>query len=777
MAKPSPMLSWTNASLGLAVLIAAVAAPAEASAADQPATALEPAFAQVSVNGQDGGEPLLVLRGPAGEFYLPDDAARRWRLRLDPSSAVIYEGKPFLPLANVEGLSFAFAEDNQSLEVTAAPRLLLSSIVSVDEGDQGPMTASGRGGFLNYELFGQYSEGDSALSSFFELGIFAGAGFGTSTFAAGLSSARIDFTRLDTNWTIDDPDRLRSLRLGDGITRGGIGGSPVRFSGVQFGSNFAVQPGFVTIPLPTLNGSAALPSVIDIYVNNSLRQSRKVAPGPFSVIDVPVLTGSGEVQLIVRDILGRETLINQPYYAARQMLRRGLHDYSFEAGLLRNNYARRSFDYGAPLVSTTQRFGLTDRLTAEAHAEASLDTQTAGVSGIFVIPGIGLVEASAAASNSDDGRGGLAGLSIEHQGRGVSFGARSEFTTRDFANLGSLRGREPAASTIQLFAGLPLGFGSIGASYLIRDSRGEPDTELISANASVRLGQLGTLQLTARKNFKGDKDQAVAVSLSTAFGSRSSASSGIQRDRFGTSSTADFQRNLPAGPGIGYRLSATLGAIDRLNGRLSVLTATGNYDAELTWTDGRTGVRMVAGGAIATVGGKVFLARKLSQSFATVKVDRFDKVRVYADNQLVGRTNRHGVAIVPRLRPFERNQVRIEVADLPIDTSIAGAEQSVRPFNRSGIAIDFGVKRSRGALLTVLLEGGTPLPAGSTVRLEGNLDEFVSAPGGEVYLTGLASTGNFATASFDGGTCRFGFDVPASDDPQPNLGQLTCAAK
>jgi outer membrane usher protein len=486
-----------------------------------------------------------------------------------------------------------------------------------------------------------------------------------------------------------------------------------------------------------------------------------------------VVTGSGDVQLIVRDVLGRETIISQSYYASSRLLRSGLHDYSYELGFLRRDYTRKNNDYGAMVVSGTHRYGFSDSLTGEAHVEATRNVQVGGLSGSILWPGVGLFSASTALSNGPNGEGGLAGFQFERRTSGLSLGATAEFTTKNYADVGRPSDRAPPAATIQAFVGVPVSFGSIGASYLLRDSRGEADAELLSGNVSVRLGSLGTLHLAGRKSFKGEKDIAVQTFLTVPIGERTSASASLQREAGQSSLTANLQKNLPAGDGLGYRASFATGAIDRINGRLSLQTGVGNYDAEVTWTEGRMGTRLVVGGGLAIVGGEVFASRKLTQSFAAVRVGKYKNVRIYADNQLVGKTNGAGVAIVPRLRPYDKNIVRIELADLPMDTSVTGAQQVVRPYNRSGVTIDFAAKRERGALVNVVLEDGTALPAGATIRLKSGTEEFVSAPGGDVYLSNLR-TQNVASASWSGRSCEFSFGFPDGDDPQPRLGRFTC---
>jgi outer membrane usher protein len=220
-----------------------------------------------------------------------------------------------------------------------------------------------------------------------------------------------------------------------------------------------------------------------------------------------------------------------------------------------------------------------------------------------------------------------------------------------------------------------------------------------------------------------------------------------------------IQSNLPLGGGIGYRFSAATGRFERVEGRVSLRTSFGDYDAQLTWIDGKTGVRLSTVGSIGIVGGDAFAARRLDQSFARVRVGDYAGVRVYADNQLIGRTGKDGSVLVPNLRPYDRNVIRIDANDLPLDAELTDDRQVVRPGNRSGVVVDFGAKPSRAALVRVVLDGGKPLPRGSVVKLDGRSDEFISAPGGEVYLTAVEK-GAFALAEWSGGRCQFA--VPAA---------------
>jgi outer membrane usher protein len=568
---------------------------------------------------------------------------------------------------------------------------------------------------------------------------------------------------------------MTSLRIGDSIMRGGVGGGPLRFGGIQWARDFSVAPTFITIPLPTLTGSAAIPSVVDVLVNNRLQAQRDVQPGPFEFTNLPVLTGAGEVQLVVRDALGRESVTTQRYYAASHMLRRGLHDFSYELGFLRDDYGFRSNDYGALAGAATHRYGLTDTLTGEVHIEATEKTQVAGAAASLALPGLGLIDGAAAMSRSRDRIGALFGLGFERRSIGLSFGARVEIASEGYRNLGLPDFRQAPRKTARAFVGLPLAFGSVGLSYLLRDERDDrPDTEVLGASASARLGSFGSLHLSAQRFFGEENETVLGLVLSTPLGPRTSAGASMEMRDGGVQASAAIQRSPPVGEGWGYHASVSHGAFDRASGRLGYQGGFGAYEAELTWTERGSGVRASVSGAVGFVaGGGGFTSRQLTQSFATVKVGNVKGVEVYADNQLVARTNGSGFAVVPRLRPYESNVLRIEATDLPWDATVTGGEMEVRPRARSGVALDFGVQQSHVALVRMVREDGAAVPAGAMVQIEGNPEEFVAAPGGEAYLTGLEPK-NRVRASWTGGTCAFDLPFEASDDPQPRLGPFTC---
>src|SRR4029079_1806519 len=98
--------------------------------------------------------------------------------------------------------------------------------------------------------------------------------------------------------------------------------------------------------------------------------------------------------------------------------------------------------------------------------------------------------------------------------------------------------------------------------------------------------------------------------------------------------------------------------------------------------DGAHGWRAETRGSIAALGGEVFAAREISDAFAVVDAGGFEGVRVYLENREIGTTNAHGRLLVPSLRPYESNQLRVESVDLPINARADKPSLRVAPYYR-----------------------------------------------------------------------------------------------
>jgi outer membrane usher protein len=758
-----------------------IAAPVEPEPASAPATGAVPRDAAgvdevwltVTINGQERPETALVLRDKTGRLLVREEDLRNWRLRVPPASALTHDGASFYRLEDLRGLSYRVNEAQQALALDGPPNLFegtqLRRSTSLTVPSLPPL-----GGFLNYDLFATHVDGLTRGNGLLELGGFGKFGAAISSFLArdvGGSSAR--YIRLDTTLTQDHPADLSSFRFGDAISRAGTWGRPVRFGGAQWSTNFATQPGFVTFPLPSLAGEAVLPSTVDLYVNDALRLRREIPSGPFTIPDLPIVTGQGEARLIVRDLLGRERVIVQPYYATPRLLQPGLHDFSYELGFARRNYGFASDDYGRALAVGTHRYGFSDRFTGEAHGEVLADQRTLGLGGAYLWNGIGVISGSVAGSHADRGTGGLLSAAFERNTRQFSVGANTQVATHDFVQLG-LQPNELAPNQIsQVFASTSAGrYGSFGVNYVQQSYRDRDDVKLVSGTYNVNFGKLN-LGFSVIRFLNGDERTIASLTLTLPLDSRTTASATATAQHKDREALFQVQRNLPAGTGVGYRLAAGVGDSDRREAAISAQNDIGTYTFEASHSAGDTAVRASASGGVATIGGKAFMSRRISDSFAVVELPEYPNVRVYADNQLVARTGHDGAALLPRLRAYEPNAISIEQADLPLDAQVKGVQVYAVPYYRSGMLVKFPVTRSRGALLKVVLADSQPLPSGAVVQLVGADEEFPVGMNGEVYVTGLQAK-NQLRITWRGQSCDLDVAFAESSDPLPDLGTFTC---
>ena len=259
--------------------------------------------------------------------------------------------------------------------------------------------------------------------------------------------------------------------------------APCRWLVLQFASDYATDPEFSTSPGLLIRGFAPTASTVDILVNNVPFVNGQVVPaGPF-VLNAPPLgiDGQGQVSVIVRDALGVEHIVVQPFYQGRDLLKAGVKEYSYEAGFQRNNLGSSSFSYGKPVVSATLRRGITDTYSAEGHVEATPNLQLGEFTADFALARVGLVSTGLATSFGSAGVGvrGLLGYQYRSQ--------------HGFAVAATFAGATPAFRTIGddalggLFGELIVTVAGAGCSRFRRLARGRQRRQVGFVSATVGL--------------------------------------------------------------------------------------------------------------------------------------------------------------------------------------------------------------------------------------------------------------------------------------------------
>ncbi|MCZ2495463.1 fimbria/pilus outer membrane usher protein [Xylophilus sp. Kf1] len=759
-------------------LWAAVFAPMPVAAASGPESLLA-----VRLNGVETGETVMVLRGPDGHPLVRATDLQRWRLPLPAAAPLRQDGEAFHRLDDLPGVRWRIDDARQALAVEAEAGLFDRTRLDLAVRDVAVAAPVSPGLLLNYDLSTAYAGRQRQTGALLSLGAFHRLGSGLANlvvrdgFAAGPR-----LLRLDTGWTLDLPSRRASLRLGDTVGGSGQWGRAVRLGGLQWATNFATQPGLVRFPLPSMAGETALPSTVDLYVNGALQLRREVPAGPFSLQQMPAVTGQGEVQLVVRDLLGREQRIVAPYFATPRLLQPGLHDFSYEAGRVREYFGLASNHYGPAAVFGTHRLGLSDHVTVEARGEWLGSLRVGGVGAVAWWPGLGIVSAALAASRggSAAGRGGqLLALGAEHQAREFGFGVNTQFTSRGFEQAGQLPGRLALRQNLQAFAHAGMGGGAVSVAWLAQAPRDQAAVRLLSMSYSVGLGSLGFLGVTLLRSQGGRGHWLASLTLTRPLDGRITTSAGAVLREGSVQAQVQAQRNPPAGDGAGYRMVAAGGDHPHLSMAGSVRHAAGTAGLEADLTRDLTAVRAGASGGLAWIDGGLYASPRIDESFAVVEVPGQSGVGVYVDHQLVARTAADGKALLPRLRAYQRNPLHIEQADLALDSQIDSLRIEAVPAYRAGMVMRFPVRRSRSATMTVRQADGQPVPAGAIARIDGLPRTFPFGADGQLFLQGLPTTGRVAV-EWGGGRgdaarrCGFELALPPGVDPLPDLGVLAC---
>ncbi|MCR6662494.1 MAG: fimbria/pilus outer membrane usher protein [Luteimonas sp.] len=720
---------------------------------------------------------LRVIR--RGNAFLADASDLR-RMGLLPPAG---DGSGAVAIDTIPGAALRYEPSTQRLRIDvplAALSLPTTRLGAMDTRQPVPATTS-PGAVLNYDVYASSGNG-SQLSLGTDLRVF---GIGNAVLEnTAITSAHRGGTgsdwqgrsvRLDTSLAWSFPEAATSLVVGDTVT-GFLGWSrALRIGGLQFGRNFALQPYRITSPLPTFAGEAVVPSTVELYVDGVRQSGDRVPAGPFQLTSVPGITGAGMAQLVVTDSFGRTRTLDFPFYSTQQLLARGLSDWSASIGLVREDYGLRSFSYGDDLVASAQfRRGVSDRFTAEVHAEAGDGITLAGVGGTWLSGRVGVFGASHARSSEG---GSQSGASWHWTDGRFTFSLDSLRTRGDYRDVASLYGPLPPRISERALLGYSHArLGSLSASR-VRLAYRAPE----SSSARL-LGLFWTrgfrdwsMHLSWNRDLDRDEHDSVYLGVMVPLGRQRQLSTSWQRSGGSDDVLVDAMQPVPADGGFGWRLQARAG--DNRGGV-----------AEAGWLGDRgrlaIGISEFAGdtrgygqfnGSLVAMAGRAFLARDIHDAFAVVSTDGVAGVPIKRENRIIGYSGNDGLLLVSGLNAWQYNKLSIDPMDLPADLRVTEVDLNATPSDRAGTVVRFSIQPVRAAIVVLHDASGRPLPLGSRVHVDGSVDaQAFVGHGGEAYVESLGARNRLRVDGEDG-TCIVHFDYPATATGTiPRIGPVPC---
>ena len=731
------------------------------------------------LNSQIYAEPIVAHKILGGGIAIDVDIWNQFNLIPLDQKILLSDCTYGYLLPQREGFSYKFNPALQTLEIAASADAFQGVVFGIPVRKYKPIESS-PGFFMNYNVSGTETKNSNSSVG----GILGFVGFnktGSVTHEQSLlnESSSNKSIRGNTFFKKDFPDAMESFVVGDTLTSDGDWSRPARYLGVRWSRDFLTQPGYVTYPSPSLKGSAALPSVVDVYINNQKQFQQTLTPGPFDYRNVPLTTGAGEVNLVVKDLLGRETVITKSFYTQNSMLKEGLSDFSLESGLFRNNYGTLSNDYSSPFVAGTYRQGLTDDITAQSRLEAGADRQAIGADVTSVIGTLGSIHlATAVSKDSEKDTGTLYNVGLERRTPKYLVGAQYKSYSKDYTPFAysSLETRPKnifnATATVPIYKDV-----ATSLSYVEQTSYDTTAFRNVSLTTGITLPLQISMSVIANKSLSTDKAWFAGLNFNIPLGKDYSSYLNSNRQNNGDIiNTVNLTKNIPAGEGIGWGLNLSDDVIQQTRANIIVNTGSAQFSSEINQGQNSNAIRLGANGSLGYAEGLTFATRSIGDdSVAIVKVGDLKGIPIYNQNQIMTHTNDQGLAFV-KIRPYEKAKISIDPNTLPLDVDLNETKREPVAYAKSSVLVDFSIVRLKHVLITILQADGSFVPAGAKVAVKGQEEVFYVGRRGEVYISNLEDVSHL-TITWKEHSCEFNVEYKSaeiSDSDEKRIGPLKC---
>jgi outer membrane usher protein len=405
-------------------------------------------------------------------------------------------GDKMLSLKSVSPpLKYELDEREIALHITAPVDLLPTTAVDFNTGFRKDIEYQEKtSAFLNYAI---------RTTDVDEVGVYQEMGVshaGNLLFSSASLSSKGKGVRGMTNFTINERETRRRMIFGDTLAQTGNLGSAVFLGGFTLQRNYDLDPYAITAPRLGFSGTTLTPSTLDVYVNGSRVRSEQIAPGSFQINNLRVGGGQGTATYVLRDVFGNEQTISMPYYIASSVLAKGLDEFSYSLGMMRDNFASESWDYHRPALMGRHRYGITNNMTLQARLEAS-DRVISGGPAVTAVTQFGQMELEIAGSGerSATGGGGLAAFaSYTYLSRVFSAGTFLRYTSDRYSTLSAPAALDRPLLNVSVYQNTPVTrllsvstqgqytqYRDAGKSWFVNGSAGMRIVSGLTANLSA----------------------------------------------------------------------------------------------------------------------------------------------------------------------------------------------------------------------------------------------------------------------------------------------------
>jgi outer membrane usher protein len=751
-----------------------------------PAHGDETVIIGINVNQVDKGLFFIIMRDD-GDFLITPEDLKGLGIRKHEGTVYEIEGEFYISLSSIKGVEFSLDEEALALNITAMPYHFEKQVIDFAFQEQlDVIIPKDSGGFLNYAISHATDFGSSRATEVTnQLGLrYSDLLFLTDTVYT-LDQETDQFVRLMSNITYDRRRKLQRVVIGDFFASSGEFGSSLNLGGISFSKIFTINPNFVKHNLIDLSGAVSLPTQMDVYMDDIRFRRETLPPGPFVLQNISPRQGAGLLEVVLTDPFGNEQRLLHPFYSSNDILTKGLHEYSYNIGYLREDFGMKSFDYGDLMISAFHRYGINDVLTAGFHGDAAKKRYNLGPSTSFFIKRLGVIGLAMAFSQNEEREKGTAtSINYIYQGRKFNI----QLNRRHFSNNYDTILSSSATGTIRSETSAVVGyitrwFGSVSLGYHLLNQQEEADKKTLTATYSKTL--LKTIRLFGLFTRIEDEDHSNEFMVGLSYNPIQGTilSTRYEKAEDTSTETVQIQKNAPLGEGWGgnalyQRIDSNTLSTDVLNSNLQYNTRYATLRGHYQSADDNQSFEGSVSGGIAYVGRTMGLSRPITDSFGLVQVGELENIRVYVNNQEIGKTNAYGKLFVPNLASYYRNSVSINDHDIPIDYLIDKKELHISPSLRSGSQILYDVEKFQAVIgrIHIRVEDQVkPLEFYEIhMVIDGEELTFLAARDGEFYLENISPGSYRASLIYQEKACLFDIIVPVSEETIIDLGELVC---
>ncbi|MFV8847397.1 fimbria/pilus outer membrane usher protein [Serratia fonticola] len=565
------------------------------------------------------------------------------------------------------------------------------------------------------------------------------------------------------------------LVLGDSSSPSDVFDS-VPFRGAQLASDDDMIPDSLKGYAPVVRGIARTNAQVTIRQNGYVIYQSFVAPGAFEINDMYPTGGSGDLLVTIKEADGSEQQLVVPFASLPVLQREGRLKYAVTGGQYRsydNSVDATTFGQGSAI------YGLPHGFTAYGGSQFANPYRSLALGVGKNLGDFGAFSADVTQAWStmqdrteQDGQSWRLRYSKNIVQTGTNFAiAGYRYSTDGYYSLQevldtyrdqnsqTLVERRRNRSEVTMSQNLWEGAGSLSLSWVSEDYWNS-DRTLRSIGAgynnswngiSYGLNYSYNENSTVNGGASGrvyDRDQVLAfnvsVPLSRWLGNTYASYNLNTSQKGGTTNTVGINGSALAGNNLNW--SAQQGYGSQGVGNSGNLNANyrGTY-AEVSsgYAYDSNSQRLNYGlqGGIIAHGDGVTFGQSMGETIALVQAPGANGVGV--SGQTGVKTDWRGYAIVPYAAPYRKSQIQLNTETLPDNVDLALTHQTVIPTRGAVVKASYQTNVGQRVLMTLLRQGGAPVPFGATVSdpAQQTAQGFIVGDGGQVYLTGMAESG------------------------------------